>query len=118
MRQRSAPGMHSLRDALRVFYRIGEYRSARFTPPMFFATAQWNQFHCKRQFNNPQQYEFIARICMHTKSTAKHTPQGPPDKGASLRTDERSPSARYRLIAEQRSTATRADLTKSKGSIN
>ncbi|RAQ07964.1 hypothetical protein DPR02_18205 [Burkholderia cepacia] len=48
---------------------------------VFFATAQWNQFHCKRQFNNPQQYEFIARICMHTKSTAKTHPARPTRQG-------------------------------------
>ncbi|MDN7426873.1 hypothetical protein [Burkholderia sp. AU45388] len=26
---------------------------------MFFATAQWHQFHCQRQFNDPPQYGFI-----------------------------------------------------------
>ncbi|WP_244137731.1 hypothetical protein [Burkholderia sp. BCC1644] len=51
--------------------------------PYFFATAQWNQFHCKRQFNNSQQYEFISRIFMRTKSTAKTRPAKPAQQGSS-----------------------------------
>ncbi|CAM2165976.1 hypothetical protein BO443_140155 [Burkholderia orbicola] len=110
MRRRSAPGMHSLCDALRVFYRIGEYRSARFTPPMFFATAQWNQFHCQRQFNDSLQYGFIPWICRRNKKDGqKNAAQSPPGKASSLRIDERSPSARSRLIAKRRSAGIRAD---------
>ncbi|RQS34635.1 hypothetical protein DIE03_08245 [Burkholderia sp. Bp8992] len=52
-------------------------------PTHVLATAQWNQFHCKRQFNNPQQYESISRICIRTKSTAKACPAKPARQGRS-----------------------------------
>jgi len=51
-------------------------------PTHFFATAQWNPFHCERQFNNPQQCEFIQRIRACTKSTAKGRPAKPAHQGA------------------------------------
>ncbi|WP_244136102.1 hypothetical protein [Burkholderia sp. BCC0506] len=86
---------------------------------MFFATAQWNQFHCERQFNDSLQYGFIPRIRMCNKSDGRTDAlQSTPGKASSLRMDERFPSARSRLISKPRSITTRADLTKSKGSAN
>ncbi|ONJ13019.1 hypothetical protein A8D95_24270 [Burkholderia cenocepacia] len=52
-------------------------------PTHVFATAQWNQFHCKRPFNGSRQYEFISRIRTRTKSMTKNHPVKPAHRCAS-----------------------------------
>jgi len=51
-------------------------------PHPYSATAQWNQFHCERQFNNAQQCEFRTAIRTREKPQAKASPAKPATHGA------------------------------------
>jgi len=114
-----APHRERIRFAMHSEFFTGSANTDRHDlPHPYSSTAQWNQFHCKRRFNNARQCEFRPVIRMRQKQQAKAFPAKPTRKGAFASKRRTTPSAKCRSIAKRRPIAARADLIKSKGSIN
>ncbi|WP_236873206.1 MULTISPECIES: hypothetical protein [Burkholderia] len=78
-----APHRERIRFAMHSEFFTGSANTDRHDlPHPYSATAQWNQFHCKRRFNNARQCEFSPIIRMREKQQAKAFPAKPARQGA------------------------------------